>query len=143
MATKQRYRIGSALVGLALFAVSCSNVGAVAPIGCGRFGLAARAACGAGIVAPVVPPTGLLFSNYLAPLETNFEATPVGAKQGTALVRFLQDPIFTGLPILTWGEASIEAAAASGGISKVHYVDYEVLSVVGIFVQLTVRVWGE
>ena len=44
---------------------------------------------------------------------------------------------------MTWGDASIEAAAQEGGIQTVHYVDYEVLSVLGIYVQLTVEVSGD
>lgn len=92
------------------------------------------------VTVPVAPPSGLLFSYQSAPLETNFEATPVGARKGEAQLHFLREPFFTNLPLVTWGDASLEEAAREGGIQTVHYVDYQVLSVLGIYVQLTVQV---
>jgi hypothetical protein len=76
-------------------------------------------------------------------LETNFEATPAGGKTGVAEVRFIREPFFTKLPIITWGDGSVQAAVQEGGIQTVHYVDYEVLSVLGIYVQLTIKVSGD
>jgi hypothetical protein len=92
---------------------------------------------------PVAPPGGIILTYQSAPLETNFEATPVGSKKGVAEVRFLREPFFTNLPLATWGDGSLEAAMREGGIQTLHYVDYEVLSVLGIYVQLTVRVSGD
>lgn len=92
---------------------------------------------------PVAPPSGLLFSYQSAPLETNFEATPLGSKRGEAQVHFLREPFFTNLPLVSWGDASLAAAAQEGGIQTVHYADYTVLSVLGIYVQLTVEVSGD
>jgi hypothetical protein len=110
--------------------------------------VAAFAAAGFGctlspVAVPVAPPHGLLFSYQAAPLETDFEATPAAGKQGVAEVHFLREPFFTNLPLVTWGDASLEAAMREGGIQTIHYVDYEVLSVLGIYVQLTVEVSGE
>jgi hypothetical protein len=100
--------------------------------------------CAAGVVGvPVAPPAGLILAYQSAPLETNFEATPVGSKTGTAEVRFLREPFFTNLPLVTWGDASLEAAAREGGIQTIHYADYELLQVLGIYVQLTVEVSGD
>jgi hypothetical protein len=93
--------------------------------------------------APVAPPGGVLFSYQSAPLETNFDATPIGSKKGEAEVHFLREPFFTSLPLATWGDASITAAAQEGGVQTVHYVDYTILSVLGIYVQLTVEVFGD
>ena len=48
--------------------------------------------------------------------------------------------------ILGWvaiGDASIEAAAKNGGITKVKTVDYEVFSILGIYAKLTTVVTGE
>lgn len=41
------------------------------------------------------------------------------------------------------GDASVEAAMKNGGITKVHHVDHEVLSVLGLFVTSTTIVKGE
>ena len=100
--------------------------------------------CAAGVVGvPVSPPGGVILTYQSAPLETNFEETPVGSKKGIAEVRFLREPFFTNLPIATWGDGSLEATMREGGIQTVHYVDYEVLNVLGIYVQLTVKVSGD
>ena len=95
------------------------------------------------VVAPVSPPSGAVFTSQSAPLDTNFDATPVGARSGTAVVHFIQDPIFTGMPLVTWGDASTRAAARAGGIQTVHYTDYDVLSVLGIYVRVTVKASGD
>jgi hypothetical protein len=109
---------------------------------------AASVACGLGctlspVRVPVAPPGGFILTYHSAPLETNFEATPLGSRKGEAEVRFLREPFFTNLPLVTWGDGSLEAAMREGGIQTVHYVDYEVLSVLGIYTQLTVRVSGD
>ena len=91
----------------------------------------------------VAPPIGFLFTKHAAPLETNFEATPVGTKTGVARIHHLYDPILTGLPLVTWGDGSIDEAAHNGGISQVNYADYELLSVLGIYVQISVEVSGD
>jgi hypothetical protein len=89
------------------------------------------------------PPVGFVFGNHVAPLEVDFEATSLGSKVGSARTRYLADPFFTGLPIAAWGQASVEAAAANGGITTVRYADYEVLCVLGIYRELEVRVSGD
>ena len=57
------------------------------------------------------------------------------AKQGTATA--------TGIICFTEGDASLQAAMANGGITKVHHVDYKVKSIFGIIGSTTTVVWGE
>ena len=91
---------------------------------------------------PVQPPAGILFTQHRAPLSINSSGVPTGGKVGTASTMYVRDVIITGMGI-AWDDASIEAAAREGGITKIHYADYEVLSVLGVFGQFTVRVHGE
>ena len=102
-------------------------------------------ACGGCISwsAPVQPPRGLLVTVYRAPMGTDFERTPVGGKTGTASSLYFAVPI-TGLPLsFAWDDASIQAAAQQGGISQVHYADYEITEVLGIFGRFTTIVHGQ
>jgi hypothetical protein len=92
---------------------------------------------------PLQPPSGFVFAQFTAPLDTRFEKTPVGSKVGTAQLQFLREPFFTNLPIITWGDASLESAATSAGIQKIHYAEYKLLNVLGIYVQFTVEVHGD
>ena len=100
-------------------------------------------ACAVGI-APVQPPGGGLFTWVKAPLETNFSATPVGSKVGTSETRYLYVPNGYYVPLsFAWGDAAIEAAAADGLITKIHYADYEYLNILGVYNQVTIRVYGD
>jgi len=108
------------------------------------FGLLfAVAGCGSlRVGVPVKPPGGFLFEKFSAPMQTNFDATAAGSKVGTATARFIYEPVLTRTS-LTWGDASLRRAVEQAGITKVHYVDYEILSVLGVYVQLTTKVSGD
>ena len=96
-----------------------------------------------GFSVPVKPSVGVLFAHQLAPLQTDFDNTSFGKKTGSAEVRYLRDSIITGLPLASWGSASIEDAARDGGITNVRHADYELLSVLGIYVELKTVVYGD
>jgi hypothetical protein len=89
--------------------------------------------------APVVPPRGLLFTKYRAPLTPEVSGVPVTEKVGEHTSRYFAYSLFS----VAWDEMDIEAAAREGGLSKVHYADYEALSILGLYAQVTVRAYGE
>jgi hypothetical protein len=99
-------------------------------------------ACAAPIRAPVVPPAGAFFSDIQAPLTLDYTSTQAGSKRGEASTIYVQDPIFTGIAI-SWGDATIKAAARQGRITEIRYADYRVLRVLGFFVRYTTLVYGE
>jgi len=94
-------------------------------------GLAAMLSSCAMVSAPV---TGAIYTKVKAPLTatSNQAAVKVGTAKATSI-----------LSIIATGDASITAAAKSAGITKIHHVDYEALSVLGIFGKYTVYVYGE
>lgn len=47
------------------------------------------------------------------------------------------------LGIIATGDASLEAAMKQGGITKVHHVDQEVTSILGLWSTYTIIVYGE
>lgn len=47
------------------------------------------------------------------------------------------------LGLIATGDASIEKAAKSAGIQKIHHVDYESSSIVGVIAKYKVVVYGE
>ena len=49
----------------------------------------------------------------------------------------------TGIICVATGDSSIKAACAAGGITKIQHVDYHVTSVLGLYVETTVTVYGE
>jgi hypothetical protein len=92
--------------------------------------------------APVLPPSGLLFTNYKAPITTDFDRTAVVTKKGSVSTQFIRDIIFTGQGI-AWDEATLQGAARAGNIQHIHYADYEVLSVLGVYAKFTTTVYGD
>lgn len=93
------------------------------------------------VKAPVAPPAGMIFTNYSAPLSTNFQSTPKGSRVGTSEAMYFREP-FLGTT-WAWGDASIQTAARNAGLTQINYADYEFLQVLGIFSKFTVRVRGD
>lgn len=48
-----------------------------------------------------------------------------------------------GILIVSYGDASIKAAADAGGITKIHHVDSECLGILGIYARYETIVYGE
>lgn len=87
--------------------------------------------CGAYVSSPV---TGFLYTDVKAPI-TATDATS-SSKVGTAEASSVLGWVAT-------GDASIEAAAKSAGITTIHHVDYHAKNILGIYATYTVYVYGE
>ena len=86
--------------------------------------------------APVKPPQGA-FTSIEAPTSTDFnESTPAGTAVGRSSAHSI-------LGLVAWGDASIDAAARNGDLSAVNYVDYEYLSVLGLYTKYTTVAHGK
>jgi hypothetical protein len=48
-----------------------------------------------------------------------------------------------GILVFATGDASISAASANGGISRIHHVDHETLNILWIYAKYTTIVYGE
>ncbi len=90
---------------------------------------------------PVMPPIGAIFTQVKAPLSTNFDSTTLGSRRGTADSFFIREP-FLGTSY-AFGDASVETAAANANITTVRHVDYKMTTVLGLFGQFTVIVFGD
>lgn len=80
------------------------------------------------------PVMGTIYTDVKAPLAvtSNANSSKVGTSEATSI-----------LGIVATGDASIDAAAKSAGITKIHHVDVQSFSVLGIFARFTVYVYGE
>ena len=102
---------------------------------------AAVAACvllgGCGMYeAPVIPPVALVYTDISAPIDTDMDAQPIGAKVGRASTEQI-------LSIAAWGDASIQAAAANGKITRINHADYHYTNFLGVYSKFTVIVTGD
>jgi len=85
--------------------------------------------------ATVESPIGaVIFSEITSPVAAT--ANSVGSKVGTAEATSV-------LGIWATGDASINAAAQSAGITKISHVDKETFHVLGFFARYRVMVYGE
>ena len=80
------------------------------------------------------PALGLLYTDVEAPVAAT--SNPNAAKVGTAMCESI-------LWLIAVGDASIETAARSGQITKIHHVDHYSRSILGIYGVYEVRVYGE
>ncbi len=88
------------------------------------------------LVAPVMPPMGMIFTDYKAPLDYDQQASQVGTLQGRSETMSI-------LGLVALGDGSIREAARDGGITTIHGADYEYFNVVGIYQRYTTIVYGE
>lgn len=87
--------------------------------------------CAAYSAAPVY---GFVMTNVSGPLAAPSVGSPTKVGRGT---------MTTILGLIASGDASIESAAKSAGITKIHHVDFESKSTLGIIASWTVVVYGE
>jgi hypothetical protein len=80
------------------------------------------------------PVSGLIYTDvqYGTSATSNEGSSKVGEASAKSI-----------LGIIATGDASIDAAAKNGGITKIHHVDVKASSVLGIFATYTVVVYGE
>lgn len=80
------------------------------------------------------PLTGFLYNGTKAPVAVT--ENPLGTKKGEA----------TAISVLGWvavGDASVQTAARSAGITKISHVDEESTGILGLFAKYKVVVYGE
>lgn len=92
--------------------------------------------------AAVKPPFGAVYTHFQAPLDANFDSTPVCEKQGKAQSRYIALPIYWGLSV-AFDDSMIAKAAENGGLKQVEYADYEIMNILGIYTEFTVHAYGK
>lgn len=80
------------------------------------------------------PVNGIIYSHVTAPLMVTGSADKP-TKVGRAVARSI-------FGLYATGDASIETAARNGGITKIHHVDHETQSYLGVLADYTTIVYG-
>ena len=79
-------------------------------------------------------PKGIIYTGCKGPLYGTSNES--GSKIGTSKAQSL-------LGLIACGDASVNAAAKEAGITKIHHVDYNEFSLLGIYVSYETQVYGE
>ncbi len=83
---------------------------------------------------------GLIYTHTTRPLTTHFDRTPVGnGSEGEGDVKEVRYNLY--LRVL-WDENSIGTIAKESGFDEIYYADIETFSVLGIWNQYRVHVYG-
>lgn len=82
---------------------------------------------------PLVGTVGGIYTDVSGPVSVT--SNTGASKSGSATSK--------GIIGVAWGDSSIKAAAANGGITKIQHVDYHVTSVLGVYTETIVTVYGE
>ncbi len=82
--------------------------------------------------------SGLLYTHTIEPLSTDFDRTPVGETTAVGDVRQLRYSSFE----VQWSSNAIGEIARRHGMQQVYYADLETLSVLGVWTQRWVLVYG-
>ena len=85
--------------------------------------------------------SGFLIGNVSVP-GSGFEVAD-HIKSDLGLLLRGEADVWSFLGLVSGGDSSIMAAAAAGGINKIHHVDYEVFNFLGIVASHTTVVYGE
>lgn len=83
---------------------------------------------------PVLPPIGA-FTSMTAPVDIEFNQTEIGPIEGRAKAASV-------LGLVSWGDASVAAAAAAGGLTSIDQIDCRIFNVLGIYVEYETIVTG-
>lgn len=86
--------------------------------------------------APVMPPSGFIYSNIEAPVSPAVSGQPIGARRGTASSTAI-------LGLFATGDASVKKAVQDGGISDPKHIDYEYFNFLGLYQKFTTVVYGD
>ena len=86
--------------------------------------------------APVVPPIGMIYTNFEAPLDIDYSQTDVQGNKGTS-------ESISILGLVAIGDASAAAAADNAGIDTIEHADYEFFNVIGVYQRYRTVVYGD
>lgn len=81
-------------------------------------------------------PCGALFTDVRLPMATGNAPEIASPKMGVSVSHSV-------LNLIATGDSSITTACANGNIKKIHHVDWEACSFLGLFSTYKCVVWGE
>ena len=85
---------------------------------------------------PVMPPTGVIYSNIDAPISLSIVGQDLGTRRGEASCKSL-------LGLFAWGDCSAKAAADAGAISELKQLDYNFFNFLFVWQSLTTIAYGD
>ncbi len=95
-----------------------------------------------GIVTITLLLSGCLYVHTFQPLTGDMHRTPVSASEKTGTIRLITWPL-NRASLVAWGSAAIGEVAKEQGMQEVYFADLEIFSVMRIWNEYTVHVYGK
>ena len=88
--------------------------------------------------------SGCFYTHTVQPLTVDMNHTPIAKieKQGTMKV-IAVPPIIWYAPLVAWGKTAIGEVAKQQGMKEVYYADIEIFSILRLWNEYTVHVYGK
>ena len=86
---------------------------------------------------------GRLFTNITRPYTINFNDTPEGTKTCRVIDHKIKEPITRVGVSGEWSSATIDSAMHKTGMTNVYYADVKEISVLGVYRQKTLILYGD
>jgi hypothetical protein len=88
--------------------------------------------------------SGCLYTHTREPLTVDMHRTPVTSVEKEGSVKLISfPPIIGNYRLIAWGSAAIGDVAKKEGMQEIYYADLEVFSVLRIWNEYTVHVYGK
>jgi len=88
--------------------------------------------------------SGCIYVHTVEPLTLNLDRTPVVAEERSGSLKLITFPRMGGSqPLVAWDSAAIGDIAKKQGMEEVYFADLETLSILRIWNQYTVHVYGK
>ncbi len=94
-----------------------------------------------GVVTVMLLLSGCLYVHTFRPLTQDMHRTPVTAYEKTGTIRLITWPL-NNAPLVAWGNAAVGAVAKEQGMQEVYFADLEIFSVMRLWNEYTVHVYG-
>jgi len=95
-----------------------------------------------GVVTIMLILSGCLYVHTFQPLTQDMRRTPVSAYEKTGTIRVITWPL-NNAPLVAWGSAAVGEVAKEQGMQEVYFADLEIFSVMRIWNEYTVHVYGK
>jgi len=88
--------------------------------------------------------SGCLYTHTREPLTLDMHGTPMTNVEKEGSLKLITFPPFSGdYKLLAWGSAAIGDVAKKEGMREVYYADLEIFSVLKIWNEYTIHVYGK
>ena len=96
----------------------------------------------AGVTAMTLLLSGCLYVHTFQPLTTDMHETPVSNYEKTGTIRVITWPL-NNARLVAWGSAAIGDVAKEQDMKEIYFADVEIFSVMRIWNEYTVHVYGK